>query len=111
MGMRMGGTDPADLDRDFRPPKLAWVPSVSGRRPVLHWLHPGLPLLEEALGSCNLLGAWGEGLGAFQSSLPEKDTRKHSPEARGADKSGRAGRGPAGETRGHLSRVTQHLGF
>lgn len=66
MGMRMGDMDPADLDRDFHPPKLAWVPSISGRGPVLHWLHPGLPLLEEALGSCNLCGAGGGGGGTWR---------------------------------------------
>lgn len=43
MRIREGG-NPANLDPDFHPPKFAGVPSISGRGPVLHWLHPGLPL-------------------------------------------------------------------
>ena len=44
------------------PPNLLGVPSISGRGPVLHWLHPELPLLEEALEPCNLLAGWGVGV-------------------------------------------------
>lgn len=42
------------------PPNLLGVPSISGRGPVLHWLHPGLPLLEEALEPCNVLAGRGD---------------------------------------------------